>query len=219
MIYVPATIKTMAIRQLLIDLGDLFFYKKLEQELSDLDSVLDLGCGSNSPLSRIRKTFYSVGVDIFEPSIEESKKAKIHHEYKVGNVLDIDKYFVKKSFDVVVALDLIEHLEKEDGLLLINKMEMIAKKKIVILTPNGFTHQDAYGNNPYQVHRSSWEKQEFKQHGFTVRGMRGLRWLRGECATLKFKPWFFWGLISTISQFFVYFIPELAYQLFAVKRL
>lgn len=213
----PNTI--MNIRKFLTNLGDLFYYKKLQSELKEASSVLDLGCGSQSPLAKIKKKFFLVGVDIFKPRIRQSKKKKIHNQYLVGDVLEIDKFFKKNSFDTVVALDLIEHLEKKDGLRLLKKMELIAKKKIIILTPNGFTKQDQDENNPYQVHQSGWTSEEFKKRDYKVYGMRGLKFIRGEYATIKYQPWFFWGLISTISQFLVYYLPEFAYQIFAVKEL
>lgn len=209
----------MIIRQLLIDLGSLFFYKKLESEFYGMNSVLDLGCGGNSPLAKFKKRFFSVGVDVFAPSIEESKKRKIHDEYRITDVLEIDRFFKRKSFDAVVALDLIEHFEKKEGLTLLKKMEVIAKKKIIVLTPNGFTKQDPYEDNPYQTHKSGWEVEEFRKLGYRAYGMRGLRWIRGECATIKYKPWFFWGAVSTISELFLYYFPDLSYQLFIVKKL
>lgn len=211
----------MNFRKYLVDLGDLFFYKKLQQELKGMNSVLDLGCGSNSPLSKIKKikNFFSVGVDIFKRSIEESQKKKIHDEYKVGDVLQIDKFFKKKSFDAVVALDLIEHLEKNEGLKLLKKMEGITKRKIIILTPNGFKRQDPLEDNPYQVHKSGWRVGDFRKMDYKIYGMRGLKFIRGEQATIKYKPWILWGVISTLSQVLVYKFPNLAYQLFAVKEL
>lgn len=114
-------------------------------------------------------------------------------------------------------MDLIEHLEKIEAIKLLKKMEKIGRKKIIILTPNGFTNQDEWDNNPYQVHKSGWSKKDFEKMGYRVFGMRGLKWLRGEHATLRFKPWFFWGLISTFSEVLIYFFPRFAYQLFAVK--
>lgn len=213
------TIVFMIIRQRLIKLGDLFYYKTLEQALSNIESVLDVGCGGNSPLSRIKKKFYSVGVDIFRPSIKKSKRVKIHDEYKLGNILKINAFFKPKSFDAVIALDVIEHLEKKDGLKLLKDMESIAKKKVIVLTPYGFTKQNPYEDNPHQVHKSGWAISDFQKLGYKVYGMRGLRFIRGECATIKYKPWFFWGTISMLSQFFVYFFPKLAYQLFAVKEI
>lgn len=209
----------MAIRQWLVKFGDSTYYNALERELKGMESVLDVGCGSNSPLAQVKKTFYSVGIDIFKPSIKKSKKVKIHDDYKIGDILKIDTFFKPKSFDAVLALDIIEHLSKKDGRKLLALMEKLAKKKVIIFTPYGFTQQHPYEENPFQVHKSGWYVENFKNRGYKVYGMRGLRFIRGEYATIKYKPWFFWGTISTLSQFFVYNYPKLAYQLLAVKKI
>jgi len=208
----------MNFHQCLVKLGDWCYYRQLTHELRNIDSVLDLGCGADSPLSKIKKDFSSVGVDIFPPSIKQSKKKKIHNKYYRFNVLKIDKHFKKKSFDAVIALDLIEHLKKQEGIEFLKKIEKIAKKKIILLTPNGFTEQDPLRGNPYQVHQSGWTAKDFQKRGYRVYGMRGLKFIRGECATIEYQPWFFWGAVSTLSQLVVYFFPRLAYQLFAIKK-
>jgi len=220
-IYTKRQLLNMSIHKFLADLGDLFYYKRLQSELKGAVSILDLGCGSHSPLAKIniKKKAFLVGVDIFKPNINKSKKKKIHDKYLVGDVLKIDKYFKRKSFDVVVALDLIEHLRKNEGLRLLKRMELIAKKKIIILTPNGSTTLDMDEDNLYQAHQSGWTAGEFKQWRYKVYGMRGLKFLRGDCTNIKYKPWFFWGLVSTVSQFLVYYFPEFAQQIFAVKEL
>lgn len=209
----------MNLRKIFVVVGDYFYYSSLQKELRGMETVLDVACGARSPLSEFKKTFYSVGIDIFKPSIEKSKKAKLHDEYKIGNVLSLDKFFKKKSFDAIVALDIIEHLEKKDGFKLLDQMEKIAKKKIIILTPYGFTQQHPFDKNPHQVHKSGWYPNEFLKKGYNVFGMRGFRFIRGEYATIKYKPWFLWGLISTLSQFVVFKFPQISYQLLAVKYL
>lgn len=209
----------MNFHQCLAKLGDWCYYRQLAHELKNIDSVLDLGCGADSPLSKIKKIFFSVGVDIFASSIKKSKKRKIHDEYKLVDVLEIDKFFKKKSFEAVIALDLVEHLTKKEGLKLLKKMEAMARKKIIILTPNGFTNQNQGEENSYQIHQSGWTVGDFQSRGYRVYGMRGLKFIRGEWATIKYQPWFFWGVVSTLSQPLVYFFPYFAYQLFAVKTL
>ena len=210
----------MTLRQFFVYIGDLSYYKSLEKELSDAKTVLDVGCGNWSPLANVKKTFYSVGIDIHRPSIEEIKKKKIHDEYKVGDVLELSKIFKPKSFDVVLALDVIEHFEKDSAIKLIRSMDKIARKKVIILTPNGFAKQDAYDGNLFQEHKSGWNISDFRRLGYKVFGIRGLRFLRGGegGATIKFKPWFLWGAISTLSQPLCFFIPQIACQLLAVKE-
>ena len=209
----------MKLRNLLVNAGDYPYYGMIALELREMRTVLDVGCGSNSPLSKIKKHFYCVGVDIHKPSIAASRQQKIHDEHVVGNVFDIDKLLRGKRFDAVVALDLIEHLPKEKGWKLLRKMTKLAKKKVLLLTPNGFIKQTPVDGNEFQKHLSGWSVDDFKQMGYQIYGIRGLKWLRGEYATIKWKPWFFWSAVSTISELFVFFVPRLANQLFVVKHL
>ena len=183
-------------------------------------TLLDLGCGSESPIEKLtHKISYSVGVDISEESISLSKKAKIHHEYKKMNVLDIEKVFAPKSFDCVVAFELIEHLTKKDGLQLLNMMEKIARKKIIISTPNGFIEQNEYDNNPFQIHRSGWSYYEIKKMGFRIIGNGGWKSLRGLRGRIIWKPRIFWFLVSRFSQFYTKSHPEHAFDLICIKDL
>lgn len=207
----------MDVKKILVRVGDLLYYTVLNCQLKGMESVLDIGCGARSPLSDLKKEFYSVGVDIFEPSIKQSKKAKLHDEYILGDVLKLKVLLKQRKFDAVFALDIIEHLEKKDGWKLLGEMEKIAKKKIIIITPYGFIRQHPYEKNPYQIHKSGWYPEDFKKLGYKVYGMRGLRFIRGECGIIKYKPWFFWGILSTFSQFITFFFPSLSIQLVAIK--
>lgn len=192
--------------------------KELEKELKGCKSVLDVGCGSNSPIRFFSKNIYSEGMDIFLPSIEKSREKKIHNRYHQTNVLDIGKKFKKDSFDCVVALDLIEHLEKSDGLRLIKEMENIARNKIIILTPNGFLPHEEYDGNKYEAHKSGWNEKEMKDLGYKVTGINGIKFLRGDFARIKFQPKYFWWVASDMTQLFVRKRPEKAFQILCVKK-
>lgn len=188
----------------------------LKKELQNCRTVLDLGCGDESPIQGV-STLFSVGVELFEPSLEESKKKKIHSQYIKADIRKIE--FKKNSFDAVLALDLIEHLSKEEGYELISKMEKWAKKKVIFFTPNGFLWQNGSDNNIWQTHKSGWNTEEFKKLGFKVYGVRGWRRLRGYKAEMKFKPKLIWIIISDLTQKVIYRFPKYAFQLFCVKTL
>lgn len=205
-------------RAIFTDIGQLFFYHILEKELSSCKTVLDVGCGADSPLGKIRKKFRSAGIDIFERCIIESKKKKIHNEYRVGDIRKLDKYYKTKSFDAVITLDVIEHFNKKEALQLIKKMEEIAKKKVILLTPNGFLKQDSLEGNLYQIHHSGWSKEELEKLGYKVYGLRGLKCLRNEYAGIKYKPYFLWGYLSFLSEIIFYPFPSLCFDLFALKQ-
>ena len=202
-----------------MNFGDIFFHKLLEMELAGCNSILDIGCGFNSPIRSVKKTFYSEGIDIHKPSIIQSKKNKIHDKYTIGDLRNLMKYYKYKSFDGVIAIDVIEHFEKKDALVLLKEMEKIARKKILVLTPNGFVGQGHRDNNPYQVHKSGWHEKDFTLLGFKVYGLRGLKYIRKELATLKYQPWIVWGFIAFITELFLYYLPFLSFDLFAVKDL
>jgi hypothetical protein len=71
--------------------------------------------------------------------------------------------------DTIVALDVIEHMEKADGLRFLDLAQQKASQ-IVVFTPLGFLHQpeegatDAWGlhGQEWQKHRSGWRPEEFK---------------------------------------------------------
>lgn len=188
----------------------------LKKELSDCSSVLDLGCGYNSPLQLCNVPF-SVGVELFDPYLLESKKKGIHNEYIKADITKIE--FKPESFDAIIALEVAEHLTKQEGHELLGKMERWAKKKIMITTPNGYLWQDGYDNNPLQEHKTGWNPGELRRLGFKVYGINGWKKLRGYKGEMTYKPAFLWAIISDLTQKITYHFPNLAFQLFAVKHI
>ncbi|MCX6722133.1 MAG: class I SAM-dependent methyltransferase [Candidatus Staskawiczbacteria bacterium] len=192
------------------------FVKNFKKELSECDSILDLGCGPNSPVQFCDASL-KVGVELFEPYLKETKKKKIHNEYIREDILKVD--FKPKSFDAVIMIDVLEHLTKEDGYKLIKKMENWSKKKIVIFTPNGFIENEPERDgNIFQEHKSGWEAKDLRKIGFKVYGSDGWKKLRGKNAVIKYKPHKLFVLISDITQKISYDYPETAFHLFAVKE-
>lgn len=191
----------------------------LVQELKDCSRVLDLGCGPSSQLGRIKNKLkpdlYSVGVDIFDPYLEQNQSTKIHSEYVKSNIFDIN--FPDNSFDAVMLIDVIEHFEKQDFLNFFPKLQKIAKK-IIVLTPNGFVKQTEVDNNIHQVHLSGWSCEEMEKLGFKCFGISGLKSLRGECALTTIRPIFLGNMICNLTEPFVYNKPEKAFHLLCVKN-
>jgi len=189
--------------------------EELKNQFSDCDTVLDLGCGPNSPIQHCN-IFFSVGVELFEPYLQESKKKAVHNQYIKADVRKVE--FKAKSFDAVIALDVLEHLTKDEGYELIEKMIKWAKKKIIILTPNEYLWQDGYDDNLLQKHKCGWNVEELKKLGFKVYGMFGWKKLKGYRASLKYKSNLLWRIISDLTQRITYYCPKFAFLLFAVKE-
>jgi hypothetical protein len=193
------------------------YISTLDKALEDCTTVLDVGCGDNSPFRFISKGKISMGVDGFAPAIKKSKKLKIHTTYKKFDIRLLNKYIKPKKFDAAIALDVIEHLKKSEGEKMLKNMEKIARKKVIIFTPNGFIPQYDK-DNKLQTHLSGWSVNDFKKRGYTVFGMSGWKPLRGDFGALKYKPAIVSGVFSELSHYiFTRSHPDYSFALFAVK--
>lgn len=189
----------------------------LRRLLKKCRTLLDIGCGTASPSRFVPAE--KTGLDGYQPSLDIAQKAGTHEHFIQGDVRDLNRYCGPKTFDAVTALDLIEHLPKEEGWTLLDDMERIAKKRVVVFTPNGFMPQANKENGDLQEHVSGWVTSDFKARGYRVYGMHGLKSLR-DGVTLKHKPRTLWALISMLTQlFYCRNHPESAGSLLAVKTM
>jgi len=201
----------------------------LKSELVDCQTVLDLGCGPSSPIQFCKNIKYSVGVEIFPQYLSESKKRHIHTKYLDKDFLKLK--FAKNSFDAVIMIEVLEHLDKKDGLEIIKRASMWAKKKIIISTPNGYFPMDEVDQNLYQKHRSGWNVSELSKLKFKVRGVSGLKLfynshneidslITGSNYTnIRFYPKPFFYYLNGLMQILSYYLPKYSFGLFAIKKL
>lgn len=191
------------------------------------NTVLDIGCGKGVPIEEIKKSDrgnylannFMVGVDMSSIYLEHCKRRGIHNEYVLCDVRLLP--FREKSFDIVLCLDLIEHLEKVDGKKLIEALEKIGRRQIIIYTPVDFLPQGEIDGNILQAHRSGWTPRELMSMGYKARGCDGLYFLRGEYGKIRFS-----GILGTLAlilsyltQPLVYFIPRFAFEMICVKNI
>lgn len=133
------------------------------------ESILDVACGQGYPMRLIRlrmKPKKVVGVDLFKKYIEEAKKEKLHDEYVISDVRKMK--FKSKTFDVVLASQIIEHLPKKDTKKFIKDLERIARKQVIIATPIGEMYHPAVDGNRLQLHKSFFYPEDFEKLGYKV---------------------------------------------------
>jgi 2-polyprenyl-3-methyl-5-hydroxy-6-metoxy-1,4-benzoquinol methylase len=195
----------------------------IRRYFSDFRTVLDIASGNGEFMANVNfdKRYEVTGVELFDPYIDNAKSLGVYKEIVKQDVREIA--FEERSFDVVHASQLVEHLKHEETLALIAKMEKIARRVVVVGTPNGHYDQDEYDGNVLQRHQSEWTYQDFRKLGYTVYG-QGLKYIYGEHGLL-FSPL---GKIPGIRQVLyiisysaapvVFFFPQLAAQIIAVKR-
>jgi hypothetical protein len=89
-------------------------------------SVLEVGCGGSGIAPYLKRPI--VGLDqVFPPQVNEFIKAT------VGSVLDMA--FPDNAFDIVICVDVLEHLPKQARERAIAEMIRVAKEKIIVSCP------------------------------------------------------------------------------------
>ncbi len=147
----------------------IFSKEKLYPE-GKVKSILDVACGL-SLKSQYLDAEVRVGVDIYMPYLQ-AIDTDVPYSVVNADVKDLAKLFIPKSFDLVLLLDILEHLEKDDALKLIETAEKIAKVAVIAESPLGYVPQNidiwGKGGHEYQTHRSAWEKSDFTNRGYQV---------------------------------------------------
>lgn len=201
---------------------------ELERELWHIATILDVGCGPSSPISRINgKATYTEGVEAFQPYYEEAQRHNTHSKIVHGNFFDCN--YADNSFEAVVLTEVIEHCDEDQAMKLIAQCERIASKKVIITTPNGLVPQSAIDGNELQEHLSGWLPSFFIDRGYKVRGLAGPKFMRREIDTqtmaqdisytMRFKPRKLFFVIAAMLQSITFYFPAFAFGQIAVLSL
>ncbi len=162
--------------------------KLIQYELTSHDTVLDIGCGimqattdilhrkfggrGNEGMLRCKKI---TGTDIHPPYLTEIRNRYKDIETLNLSVEDTCKIMGPGQFDIVLCLDVLEHLEQAAIPMVIDNMQRIAKKKVIVYTPSRFTTNEIHaddawnmGPNDYQLHRSFIDPSFLESKGFKI---------------------------------------------------
>lgn len=123
-------------------------------------TILDIGCGNGKFLNILNKLGFQnlYGIDISSQQIEIAKKSNLINVECIDSLIFLKN--VKEKYDVILLIDVLEHLELEYSLELINLIYKALKKdgKLFIQVPNALsffsplrysdiTHKRAYTNS------------------------------------------------------------------------
>lgn len=205
-----------------------FSYMKLLRDfVGDARTILDLGCEDGRLLTLLSegKNWQVTGVDIFQKNVRSAAKKKIYVNAIKGDAVQVARKFVgeRQKFDVVFCSQVIEHIDRQKGEQLLNLVDKLAKKRVIIGTPRGFMEQPYafLGDNPHQVHKSGWSEDDFRKRGYKVYGIGfGPVWSEEGLGRTYSKPLSI--LASMISYLFspvVYYFPFLAAGILCVKEI
>jgi len=97
-------------------------------------------------------------LEVFEPYTKLPGYQLFYDNVMVGNVMDyLD---ILGGYDCVLFLDIIEHLEKKDG-----KMILSLPKRWIVSTPSYDSKQGPGFGNIYEEHKSVWTPADFLELG------------------------------------------------------
>lgn len=142
--------------------------------------IIELGCGDGSLIYALKGLGYKdiEGVDISPSQVDIARQ--IHDKIELGDALDYLKASQKK-YDLIIALDIIEHLEKSEALEFITlcKEALTLDGRLIIQTPNAaspffgsvrygdLTHETAFTPQLLELllHRAGFEDVESRETG------------------------------------------------------
>lgn len=201
----------------------------LEWALRDCGTVLDLGCGVQSPVP-VAARGKAIGVELFERSLQRARAAATHDAFVQADITNVQ--FAPRCVDAVAMVEVLEHLTKGDGFGLLQRAETWARRRVVITTPNGFVPQVAIEGNPHQAHLSGWFVDELVARGYRAFGLAGVKWIRQEndhdvvqsdrdamLASIRYRPRQVWLAVSALSQLVTYRVPKLSFGVMYVRDL
>ena len=131
---------------------------------SNLDGIkiLDCGCGIGEwgflMRTRLKGRPILYGIDRKAKYIDKIEKLNIYDALFVDDVLNIDKIFPKNHFHIILAIEVLEHLEKKDGYIFLKKIEKVCSGRIILSTPNGYLK--------CVTHKCGWNESELKSLGY-----------------------------------------------------
>ncbi len=142
----------------------------IQQQMQSCESVIEFGAGHFEMIGALNCPT-RLGVEIHPPYIAR----RICDASVIPICADatvIAKQMPKDCFEGVMLIDFIEHLDKQSALALLDDIERIASKAILVHCPAGEHPQSedvfGLGGDEYQTHRSQWEAEDFEARGYVV---------------------------------------------------
>lgn len=143
-------------------------------------TVLDVGCGCGRFGFLIKSNFWEAGlkeppkvdgIDAFKPNVKFCSKLGVYDKVRHKTLPSS----LKGKWDTVLACEVLEHIERKHVLDVLDNLEKIANKRIIISTPNWpFYTADGsdtfLGFNGFNTHKSYLSRKLLRKRGYTLLG-------------------------------------------------
>lgn len=89
-----------------------------------------------------------------------------YQDVRIGDALALLPTIADASYELVIAIDILEHFDTRDGLRLLAECRRVARRAALVSTPKVF-HAQQVEANPLEDHRSLWTAAQLAAAGFT----------------------------------------------------
>ncbi len=142
-----------------------FVMRKVKGLLLDKIKILDVGCGSGTVTKELRR--YGQ-VTAIEPDLDLFKKIQIP-DVKIHNC-DLLRFNTTETYDLIVMLDVLEHIEDDNGAL-IRLGQLLNKQGHILINVPAYNslwskHDDI--NLHYRRYQREAIETLFRSHGFQI---------------------------------------------------
>src|SRR3989344_110632 len=141
--------------------------------------ILEVGCGIGNFTKKLTGFGKVTAIDIDNLYVKKTAKVASHARVGFGDIENAKYFFSNKKFDVIINLNVLEHIEN-DSIALRNMYKLLKPNgRLVLLTP---AHMFAYGEIDKNLgHFRRYSKHEleskFAGAGFRVKYIRLINWL------------------------------------------
>lgn len=134
---------------------------------ANVNTVLDLGVGQGTYHKMFTKRKFGnllshanwIGVEAWNPYIEEFELNKRYNKIINDDIRKVD-FSALGDIDLVFAGDVLEHMTKEESILVVNRL-LVNCKRIIISIPIVHFPQEQINDNPFEEHvKDDWSNQE-----------------------------------------------------------
>lgn len=138
------------------------WFKEHEKSIS---RVLDIGAGSGTYIKLIKEEFNIckdsewIAVEAWQPYIDEFRLESLYNKVINQDVRKIN-WNDLGEFSVAIAGDVLEHMTKEEAIILVDQI-LEHSKTLIISIPIVYMPQDELDGNPFEVHvKPDWSHDE-----------------------------------------------------------
>jgi 2-polyprenyl-3-methyl-5-hydroxy-6-metoxy-1,4-benzoquinol methylase len=130
----------------------------------NINTVVDIGAGSGTYIGLIKESNQCcnnanwIGIEAWQPYIQKFNLEDRYNKILNQDVRTID--WTQLGPDVVIAGDVLEHMSKQDAIVLVDQILKVSKT-LIISIPIRHMPQDAINGNPFEIHvKDDWSHDE-----------------------------------------------------------